>query len=57
MIALTVKRIRDTDEVKINNLCKNGITVPVKAGSFLNALSGTIKVPANDETFTINLDC
>ena len=57
MIALTVKRLRDTNAVKLDNLCKNGITVPVKTGSLLDMFGGGVKVPENDQTFTIKLDC
>ena len=55
MVALTVKRLGETDAIKINNLCKNGISIPVEAGSIVN--SGSIKIPASDETYTIRLDC
>jgi len=55
MIALTVKRLRDTNAVKLDNLCKNGITIPMKAGSVLDGLGQ--KLPATDQTFTIKLGC
>jgi len=55
MVALTVKKLKDTDAVKIDNLCKKGITIPIKAGSVID--SNIIKLPQTDENFTINLNC
>jgi hypothetical protein len=54
MIALTVKRLRDTDAVKLDNLCKNGISIPLKAASVLDF---GYKIPSTDTTYKINLDC
>ena len=61
MIGLTVKKLRNTDAVKIDNICKKGISFPLKAGSLLKIKgddpSTSINFPDKDQSYTFHINC
>lgn len=46
-----IRLIQKTDQSKVNNICKNGLSIPLKAGSIFTG------IPQNDATVNFKFNC
>jgi len=57
MVALALNTLRKGGQLKVDNFCKKGISVPVKKGAFINQTSPPLVYPQEDTTYTIDINC
>jgi len=55
VVAMAVDLLRRGDQMRITNLCKNGIDVPLAKGALVN--TSALVFPSQDTTFHIDLGC
>jgi hypothetical protein len=55
MVALTANMLRKGDQARFDNICKRGITIPMKKGAIVN--SAAIVYPSEDTVFNVSIGC
>ncbi len=54
-VAFAIETVRKGDQQKLDNLCKNGIDIPIAKGSIMN--NPPFVYPSEDTSFHIDLGC
>ena len=57
LMAWVIKMIKQTDQSRVDSLCKKGITIPLKAGSIADKIPFIGAIPPNDTTIKLKLNC
>jgi len=56
-VAFAIETVRKGDQQKLDNLCKNGIDIPIAKGAIINNSTLNLMYPNEDTSFHIDLGC
>jgi len=54
-VAMAIDMLRRGDQYRLDNMCKNGVDIPLAKGSIIN--SSLYTFPSEDTTFHVDLGC